>query len=157
MTPVSIEEAFPEGELAVSPSLRRITNHFLNFFFFFFFFFNSRHPPFHGHQAARQFAQCPAACRRGGPWAASSAAATLRSASSLGKGPSSGTGQGMWAPTLQAFPPKLTDQFFHPLRGLPENERLFTSIPSCVQLKQKSPPGAHISATARLPQGFVRI
>lgn len=105
------------------------TNH-QPFYFTFFFFFLSRYTPFHGHQMTWQFLPSPlqpaSAPSPGEPAALMGAAApsarhcTLQAV--LGRGLRQGTkGQGMWAPMLKAFSPKLTDQFFHPLRCLPEN------------------------------------
>lgn len=49
-------------------------------------------------------------------WGLRSPARTLRSTGSPGKGPAPGQGPGTCAPMLKAFSPKLTNQFFHPLR-----------------------------------------
>lgn len=110
MTPVSIEEVLPEIALAVSLGLREITNQFFNCYFLkqiYFISWPSNHAKPWGASSA------PGGC--------SSQHRTLHSAGSPGEEPSPGKGQGMWAPMLKAFSPKLTDQFFHSLRCLPEN------------------------------------
>lgn len=153
MTPVSIEAAFPKSELQ-SHQASGITNYFM-------YVFKADTLHFVAIKSLGSFCPVPCSLQVSAPGSGEPAVLpqlpvqdTPLCRLSWG-GPSPGKGQAMGAPMLKAFSPKLTDQFIHALRCLPENGYLLSHHLVCN--RNKRAPKGHISATTCLPQGFVWV